>query len=475
MTPGRVDGAEGDCQTVAMRGRPRALDRRAFFSLAGAAFGAAPFHALACRSARWEASPRPDSPAPSGVGYGPLAPVEDEATGVPLLHLPAGFRYRSFGWIGDFLADGVMTPGLHDGMAVFPARGNRVRLVRNHELRSGPAFADRPIYDPNGCGGTTTIEFDTARGSVGDAWVSLAGTAVNCAGGPTPWGSWLSCEETVLGPGRASAFEKPHGYIFEVPADGTAVAEPYRAMGRFVHEAISIDPATGIVYETEDQQTAGLYRFLPAEPGRLPAGGRLEMLAVAGEPGVDLRAGQTTGLWRQVAWVPIDDPDPAGAGPNTVFAEGRAAGGATFRRLEGTWYGGGRIYIVSTEGGDVRAGQVWEYEPARERLRLLFESPAPDVLDMPDNLCVSPRGGIVLCEDGRGGNFLRGLRPDGRIFPFARNNVVLDGEHNGIVGDFRASEFAGATFSPDGRWLFVNVQVPGVTIAITGPWAAGAL
>ena len=190
-------------------------------------------------------------------------------------------------------------------------------------------------------------------------------------------------------------------------------------MGRFVHEAVAVDPDTGIVYETEDQQTAGLYRFLPAEPGNLAAGGRLEMLAVAGAPGADLRAGQTTGAWRRVEWVPIDDPDPVDAGPNTVFAQGLAAGGATFRRLEGIWYGGGRIYIVSTEGGDVRMGQVWEYEPARERLRLLFESPGSEVLDMPDNLCVSPGGGIVLCEDGRAGNFLRGLRTDGRIFPLA--------------------------------------------------------
>ena len=460
-----------------MRGRPGTLDRRAFLSFAGAAFGAAPFHALACRAARRDVPPSlvdPSSP-PSRVGYGPLAPVRDETTRLPLLELPSGFRYRSFGWIGDPLARGLATPGLHDGMAAYPARGGRVRLVRNHELRAGPAIAPRPIYDRNGCGGTTTIEVDTRTGSVTDAWVSLAGTAVNCAGGPTPWSSWLSCEETVLGPGGGNDFEEPHGYIFEVPADGRATAEPLRAMGRFVHEAIAVDPDTGIVYETEDQQTAGLYRFLPAEAGNLAAGGRLEMLAVAGAPEADLRSGQRTDDWRDVEWVPIDDPDPADAGPNSVFAQGRAGGGATFRRLEGIWYGGGRIYVVSTEGGDVRAGQVWEYEPAHERLRLLFESPGPDVLDMPDNLCVSPRGGIVLCEDGRDGNFLRGLRTDGRIFPFARNTVVLDGRPNGIRGDFRSSEFAGATFSPDGRWLFVNVQIPGVTLAITGPWADGAL
>ena len=115
-------------------------------------------------------------------------------------------------------------------------------------------------------------------------------------------------------------------------------------------------------------------------------------------------------------------------------------------------------------------GQVWEYDPSGERLRLFFESPGRSTLELPDNLCVSPHGGLMLCEDGPEENFVRWLAPDGRIFPFAGNNVVLRGERNGMVGDFRAREFAGATYSPDGRWLFVNVQAPGITFAITGPW-----
>jgi len=98
------------------------------------------------------------------------------------------------------------------------------------------------------------------------------------------------------------------------------------------------------------------------------------------------------------------------------------------------------------------------------------------VLNRPDNLCVSPRGGIVLCEDAKDAQpFLRGLTPDGAIFDFAQNNVVLDGERNGLAGDFRDREWAGACFSPDGRWLFVNVQWPGITFAITGPWQRGVL
>jgi secreted PhoX family phosphatase len=409
-------------------------------------------------------------------GYGALREAGPE------LALPEGFSYVKLGVQGTPMSDGTPTPRAHDGMAAFGMPDGSVRLIRNHEDTDLPGVArvlgdPRLAYDRRAGGGTTTIELRLASDGTPEVireFVSLGGTTVNCAGGPTPWGSWLSCEETIRGPARG--FERRHGYIFEVPAsaDGPVQAVALRDMGRFVHEAIGVDPATGIVYETEDlNRRSGFYRFTPDTPGVLADGGGLEMMAIVGQPQADLRQGQRVGEWLPVEWVPIEDPDPDEADTNAsaVFQQGFEAGGARLTRLEGCWHGDGSIFFHSTNGGDAQAGQVWRYVPESESLSLIFESPGREVLDSPDNLTVSPSGGLLICEDATGVSHLRGLTADGEIFPFARN--ILN-----------SREFAGATFSPDGRALFVNIQGdldsfgpgnPGMTFAITGPWESGPL
>jgi secreted PhoX family phosphatase len=453
----------------------KGLGRRAFLQRgAGAAAGVALASRLDLLSARAAGAATPGRAtgglvAQAGAGYGALAPVKDQATGLELLMLPRGFEYFSYGWTGDPMSDGGPAPSNHDGMAAFLGDDGKVRLVRNHE-RGGTsgAFATGMTYDPMAEGGTTTLVFDPEAGQFLESRPSVAGTIRNCAGGPTPWGSWLTCEETTNING-----EFRHGYVFEVPSEGTGSGTPLKAMGRFSHEAASVDPATRIVYLTEDATPSGFYRFLPASPGNLDAGGTLQMLQI-GAATVQTYGDAAPKDYGTVSWVTIPNPDPGPFPEPSVVSQGIAGGGAQFERLEGTWYGDGKIYFVATSGGPQR-GQVFEYDPQTDRLRLIFSSPGNDVLDSPDNITFSPRGGMVLCEDGSGREYLHGLTLDGQIFRFAENNIVLNGER-GFVGDFSGSEWAGATFEPkNGNWLFVNIQSPGITFAITGPWKQGPL
>ncbi|MEH6829003.1 alkaline phosphatase PhoX, partial [Parasphingorhabdus sp.] len=309
----------------------------------------------------------------------------------------------------------------------------------------------------------------------------LTGTAANCAGGPTPWGSWLSCEEEMLTAGEESG--KYHGFVFENPSSaiGLIDAVPLKAMGRFTHEAASVDPKTGIVYMTEDSRTGLFYRFIPNIPGKLQEGGRLQALVLTN------RKAAITSNWPKdwggqgpetfvvgqdhvAQWIDLDDVE---APDGDLAARGHAAGAAQFMRGEGLDYAvrtdgtTGDFYFTCTEGGAERVGQIWRYTPdqgadsgpeAGGSLQLFFESNNADSLDMCDNLVVAPWNDIILCEDGRGDQYLRGLTPDGTIYDIARN------AHKD------QSEFCGACFSPDGTTMFVNVQEPGYTYAINGPW-----
>lgn len=417
------------------------------------------------------------------TGYGPLRPVADEVTGLPLLALPEGFRYRSFGWAGERLADGTVCPGRHDGMGVVAASGDQVTLVRNHEQTGldgafGPAASH---YDAPCTGGTTTLRYDLARGELVEAWASLSGTMQNCAGGVTPWNSWLSCEEFVIAGGMDDAktggrFTRDHGWVFEVPATGHSTALPLRDMGQFRHEAAVVHAPSGDLYLTEDlEPSAGFYRFVPKVPGKLAEGGSLYMLRVKGRQ--ELRRGVAVGERMPVEWVPIEHPDrgfdAARRSISGVHDQGIRQGASRFTRLEGCIATDDAIYFTATNGGEESAGQVFCYHPASSELSLVFQSLPESMLHYPDNVCVSPRGGLLICQDSPlREQHLYGLTQNGGLFRLARNNVVLDG-HAGFSGDFTGAEWAGACFSPDGRWLFANIYSPGFSVAITGPWQDG--
>ena len=305
-------------------------------------------------------------------------------------------------------------------------------------------------------------------------------------------------------------FAKRHGYLYETPVGrGPGELEPavpIVAAGRFSHEAVAVDQRTGVVYETEDPGSglgAGFYRFIPENPADLAAGGVLEMLAIAGQPQVDLRKGRTRGEALPVQWVRIDEPDPTLRNvrdSRSTFNQGWGKGGSKFNRLEGCWEDDSTIFFVSTSGGDAPNGdfnatddyqegfgQVWAYRPGAGggTLTLIYESPSGAEMDSPDNITVTPRGGLIACEDDASSayvdshplapdlddvNRLIGLTQDGEAFEFAVN--VLNGS------------LAGACFSPGGRTLFVNLfgratfsadAIEGMTCAIRGPWRRGPL
>ena len=411
--------------------------------------------------------------------------LHEDAFGV--IDLLPGFNYAIFSEMGGRMDDGLLVPGKHDGMGAFASADGKTILVRNHEL--DPAWVDQSawrnqramfhkmprekFYDYGkgrapSIGGTTTVIFNTKTMRVERQWLSLVGTNSNCAGGVMPWGSWITCEEAVQVADKD--IEQDHGYNFEVPAHapGLVTPVPLKAMGRFRHEAVTHEPRSGVIYQTEDRSDGLLYRFIPAKPGQLAAGGKLQALRLRDMPRADTRNYRqqlfSTGRKHAVDWVDMEDIESP---EDDLRQSGFYAGCcARFARGEGIWTGKDGIYFACTDGGVKRKGQIWRYVPSPAEgspgetkqpgtLELFIEPNDGALVEGCDNVTMAPWGDLIVCEDGNSPQFLVGVRPDGSTYKLGRTTI---------------SELAGACFSPDGSTLFVNIQTPGMTLAITGPW-----
>ncbi|CUR55795.1 conserved exported hypothetical protein [metagenome] len=415
------------------------------------------------------------------VGYGPLIP--DPAG---LLALPAGFSYRLVAQSGiTTLESGEVTPGRTDGTACFVRHGRDGSvLVVNHEngAQANPIVVphlEGLTYDAGlAFGGTTTIEVDKDLNRVRE-YVSLAGTFVNCAGGKTPWHTWLSCEETDDVPTVDNGLQERHGYVFEVDPhkqDANLDPTPLRCLGRFQHEAVAVDPDTHVIYETEDATAPNglFYRWtppdsaLPLEKGSLRAladdAGTLEAMRASsgGQFVADLSVATVPGTTYDVSWQAVPDRD-ALVDPVRV----QVTTATRSRKLEGCWWGDDGAYVVAsfarrTDGSAApHDGQVWFFDPVAQtltlKLQFAFTTDQNVDVDGPDNITISPYGGVILAEDGNGEQHIVGTTDAGETFFFGLNQL-------------NRSEFAGPTFSQDKKTLFVNIYNPGLVFAITGPW-----
>ena len=408
-----------------------------------------------------------------------ILPIQNDPNGI--LKVMEKFSYKIISEKGQIMSDGLTVPDKADGMASFIGEDGKIILIRNHEighfktieklLKLNPFYKNKNymnknknlIYDlgKNGvpcCGGTTTLVYNPKSKKIEKEYLSLAGTLVNCSGGPTPWNTWISCEETVATQNYDLA--KNHGYNFEVtPSENINLnnAIPLKAMGRFRHEGVAIDPFTSIAYQTEDRDEGLIYKFIPNTKEQYIMGGKLQTLSI--KNGLNdtrnwNKNNYNKNIKYKIEWLDIEDVENKDDKLRYSMAD---KGAAIFARPEGIWFSNNIVYFTCTSGGTKKLGQIWKLDVKKQTIELMFESHNSDTMRKCDNITIAPWGDVIVCEDGKGKDKIIGIKENGDTYVIAENI-------------FNNSEFAGVNFSPDGSILFVNIYSPTMTIAITGPW-----
>ena len=456
------------------------------------------------------------SPEPSGGR--PFPPLKDDPNGI--LALPAGFSYRIVTREGvtDLSYGQGKTPAFHDGTGVVEASHDKLTIIQNHELTPHMAAYGVPhiagtVYDAGAANasGCTVLTTDRNGKRIAE-WVGISGTVRNCAGGVTPWGTWLTCEETFINAGttwsaagQSGVYQENHGYVFEVFQSDSKhqLPKPIKAFGRYEHEALAVEPNLKHVYLSEDASGPNglFYRWTAPRNVHLGSGlanrlsdtaGTLEAMQIRLDdgsivPDVAYITSAQLGRPFKVTWTPVADRDAKTTPTRSQFADGTVTRG---KKFEGVWSNGKGCYIVNSfafGASDLPAdatkhdGMVWFYDYSDETITLVTyfphnpaaaetEGPFPRFADMtfdgPDNVTVTPWGTLVLAEDGLRASHVLSSVPGGPTYAIARN-MLSNGTSSGSP---TYSEFTGPTFSPDGKVLFVNIQLPGITLAITGPW-----